>query len=254
MMESVSLVWVSNSIEWEDVRLDARHVSYEGDVLRVNYVGQTDDEGHYEGEFELALHEGLQGLEGEYTVYPPKGASEQFAQVVTFGLTGQIKLQPEGYYAFVGIWDESGMANEFKVAPLQMSGQAVPKSVVSVPNTPASTDVLSRFESSLAAYELLLVGVTGLASLQPRFDGLKDLLATVRQRQSDDAISSEALTDYLREEASAALESLLDEPITLPGGTPADIRRVVDNLAEALRQYGYPVCASWLGLDDQTAH
>ncbi|PHV11353.1 hypothetical protein [Chitinimonas sp. BJB300] len=246
-MQSVSLVWVSNSIEWEDVCLEARRVVYDGDVLRISYLGQTEDEGHYEGEFELALREGLQGLEGEYTVYPPKGADEQFAQVVPFGLTGQIKLQSEGHYAFAGIWDESGIAHEFRVGPLEMTDS--PPKPVAVSKA-ESTDVLSQFESSLAAYQLLLPGAKGLASFQPRFDQLTALVAAVRQRQSNNAVSAQSLSDYLREEASLALETLLDEPVVLPGGTSADLRRVADNMTEALRQYGYPVCANWLGVSE----
>lgn len=245
-MATMQLVWISNSPEWEDVQLEASLLARDAERLRLAFRGETDEGGHYGGEIELALRDGVQSLEGEYSVHPPADSPEPFTQVVAFGLTGQLKTCEDGLTYFSGIWDESGVAQAFRIGPLDDQAE----SASDAPRSAQPGGVQADFAAALAAYALLLPELHNLAAWQQRLIDLNALLAHVAERQ---AHADAALADWLREEASGQLEALLDEPVALPGGTPAELRRLADNLAEALRRYGYPLCAAWLGLTEQDA-
>lgn len=242
-MHTITLVWVSGSLDWDDVSLPASRCDWHEGRIVLAYRGDTEEGGYYAGEFELLDGPGMQSLEGEYTVHPPQDAPEPFTQVVSFGLSGQIKPGDDGLPYFSGIWDESGVAQAFRVGPLQ----AVVAGPVGTgtPLAAGESGAQAGLSTALQAYQLLLGDLASLAGWRQRLDELQALLAEAA------AHSTEAgHADWLREHASARLETLLDEPPSLPGGTPAELRRLADNLGEALRRYGYPLCGQWLGLDE----
>ncbi|GAB3244848.1 hypothetical protein [Chitinimonas naiadis] len=274
-MKQVELIWVSNSPDWEDVHCQADKVRYENEALRVHYSGATDDEGHYEGQFELALRSGVQSIEGEYTVFPPKGSAEHFNQVVSFGLTGQIKPAADGANYFSGIWDEGGVAQEFKVGPITMSGEAALPAgnagaraeAVVVSGLPATLQVpaaaMREFELAMAPLAQLVDGVAAFSGFATLFAKLDQLMREVRSRLDDipdEPGAAEALLGYLRDEASLQLEQLLDQGAmaTLPANPApelaafvADIEALAENLQVAVMREGYTLCKVWLGLADE---
>lgn len=278
-MKQVELVWVSNSPDWEDVHGRSDQVSYEDGKVRIVYSGATDDDGHYEGSFELALSVGMQAIEGEYTVFPPKGAAEHFNQLVGFGLTGQIKTDPLGGHYFAGIWDEGGIAQEFKVGPLQMAGEDSDCDGTSVlepavfridmaelaelpPVLLRQVQALREFELATAPLLQTVSGVAAFADFERLLMNLSALAQTVKQRLDAclaEQVAAEVVADYLRDEASLRLEQLLDQgaAASLPPAPPelaafvADIEALAENLQVAVMREGYTLCKVWLGLTDE---
>ncbi|QDQ28485.1 hypothetical protein FNU76_20160 [Chitinimonas arctica] len=271
-MKQVKLVWASNSAEWEDVSCKADRVSIADQIVRVEYSGATDDEGRYQGVVELELREGMQTVEGEYTVLPAKTASEQFAQVVGFGLTGQIKPLEEGGYYFSGIWDEGGIAQAFQIFPLPMSAASDEArqassfkvdelAIRSVPNALQDhVKALRRFERAMQPYRGLLDGVAAFAEfgvLFGAFDQVLNAAKTRMDRHLADDLDGEALLEYLRDEASLALEALLDQGtgLRVPQACLAetaefvrDMEGLAKNLHDAILREGYELCRVWLGM------
>ncbi|HEY9104760.1 hypothetical protein [Chitinimonas sp.] len=278
-MKQVELVWVSNSPDWEDVHGRSDQVNYQDGKVRIVYSGATDDNGHYEGHFELSLSQGMQAIEGEYTVFPPRNAAEHFNQVVSFGLTGQIKTDAQGRHYFAGIWDEGGIAQEFKVGPLQLAGEAsdgagdaaLDEAVFRVdlldasalpPELVQQVQALREFELASAPLMQTVAGVTAFADFERLFTNLAALMQAVKLRL--DAClagqdSAEAVVTYLRDEASLQLEQLLDQgaAANLPPAPPelaafmADIEALAENLQVAVMREGYTLCKVWLGLVDE---
>ncbi|WP_374351435.1 hypothetical protein [Chitinimonas sp.] len=269
---SIELLWISDNPEWEDVRCPADKAVREGERLTIIYSGATDEGGHYEGAFEFSLGDGMQSLEGEYTVYPPKGSPEPFTQVVGFGLTGSIRPLPGGGVGFVGIWDEGGIAQAFSVGPLPMADAAADEDdrayqVDSLPDSalPAiwrlQALALRDFHTALWPFRHIVADSPALAPFAAHIANLDALLDGARQ-QFDQALAGtldgDELLDWLRDEASLALEQMLDQlPAVIIGpaeqaaapALAATLHGIGERLHSGIQMEGYQLCKVWLGLE-----
>jgi hypothetical protein len=272
-MTPTELIWASDNPEWADVHCPASKVVVEDQLLHVHYGAATDDGGRYEGHFALARVEGIQSIEGEYTVYPPKGSADPFTQVVAFGLTGRIAALPDGGLGFSGIWDESGVAQAFTVGPLPVENGTVPAApdadgyrfeALDHDALPAAwrshAMVLQAFEQALWTYRHLVDGIEALAGFATQLGKIDTILTEAKtqfDRQLAGQLPATALLDYLRDEASLALEQALDEAIsaviaaTDREAAPAlatTIDQLAERIATGIQAEGYEVCRVWLGI------
>lgn len=273
-MTNVKLVWASNSPDWEDVSCKADSVVIDGNIMRVTYSGKTEEGGRYDGEVAFELREGVQGIEGEYTVYAPKDAEEQFSQVVSFGLTGQIKPLAAGGHYFTGVWDESGVAQAFSINPVSLPGSApvVHRSskafqVDSLPYkalpaaAQAPVKAIRAFEVAVHPVRQQVNGLVAFAEFDGLFTQLDAVLEDIKTQLDAlvlKSIDPETLTAYLRDEASLALEQLLDvgagvqAPVEYPESIAdfiADVETLSENLNDTILHAGYELCRVLIGAD-----
>ncbi|MBL8507474.1 hypothetical protein [Chitinimonas sp. JJ19] len=278
-MKQHELLWVANSPEWDDVRSVADKVSYKGDTMVVNYSGETEEGGRYAGSFEIALREGVQSVGGEYTVFSPKGSGEKFTQVVIFTLTGQIKSRKDGSHYFTGVWEESGVAQDFRLSPVAMkAGVQITREaeqegededggsildgfdIATLPTAlQGHLTALRRFETTLGHYRPLVLGVACLAEFDSWFHQLEPIVQAagqVLERHSMGELDADEAVAVLRDETSLALEQCLDAGANLVlapdadalGSLATDMLALTENLRMATLREGYGLCAVLLGV------